>query len=478
MDSIRIRDFLEIPYDELEAMNLEAKKKALDHVPVEKVQAEYSDYLEKEKRIKAVTLCFSDIEGKLHCLDYDKKFFLKSLDNLTFDGSSVRGYSEINESDLRLYPDWYSFRWLPSDVFGPGKVLMFGSVATQDGKLHPSDIRSCLKTSLDAMYAKDKTQYFMAPELEGFVVEGRNAEHDFNEKVGFRFISGGGYYHTLPTDKLKRFIDRAAEAQRSMGFENEKDHPEVAPSQFELNYSYTDALLAGDQIQLYKLACRQIAHDLEMTATFLPKPFIGINGSGMHTNISLCQNGKNLFYDKAGKHNLSLLAWDFIGRILHHAKELCLVPNSSVNAYRRLDPKFEAPNQIRVSATDRSAMVRLPIGNERSTRIEVRSVAPDCNPYLVSYVLLRTGLEGEKAAEVATARETKTILPADIYEAIHYFKESALMSKILTPHVKEKYLEYKQAAADRSPKNLGKNIKNGEVIYHHEITNQILWNSF
>lgn len=477
-ESIKIRDFLEIPYDELEAMNLEAKKKALEKSPLEKVQAEYTQYLEKEKRLKAVTLCFSDIEGRFHCLDYDKKFFLRSQDNLTFDGSSVHGYAEISESDLRLFPDWYSFRWLPSDVFGPGKVLMFASVANQDGKLHPSDMRSCLKTLLDQMYEKDKTQYWLAPEIEGFVVEGRSAEQKFDEKIGFQFISEGGYYHNLPTDKLKKFIDRAAEAQRSMGFENEKDHPEVAPSQFELNYSYTDALLAADQIQIYKLASRQIAQDLDITATFLPKPFVGINGSGMHTNISLSRNGKNLFYAKNSKHNLSKQAWDFIGKILYYAKDICLILNSSVNAYRRLDPKFEAPNQIRVSPTDRSAMIRLPLGNERTTRMEVRSVAPDCNPYMVAYVLLKTGLEGEKCAETTNGAECKNILPADIYEAIQYFRDSDFMAKVLTKEVKEKYLHFKQAAADRSPKNLGKTIKNGEVIYHHEITNQILWNSF
>jgi glutamine synthetase len=469
-----LREFLEISYDELESLNLEAKKKARERLPQEETQAHYSGYLEKEKRIKAVTLCFSDIEGRFHSLDYDKKYFLKSSDNLTFDGSSVRGFTEQHQSDLRLIPDWHTFRWLPADVFGPGKVLMFACVADQHGEPHPSDMRSRLKNLLQEMYLRDKMEFLLAPELEGFVVQGKNAEQNFDEKTGFRFMSEGGYYHTLPTCSLKQFIDRAAEAQRSMGFENEKDHPEVAPSQFELNYSYTEALLAADQIQLYKLTGRQIAHDLNMTATFLPKPFIGINGSGMHTNISLARDGKNLFYAKDGKHNLSLLAWNFIGRLLHHASEICLVFNSSVNAYRRLDPKFEAPNQIRVSATDRGAMIRLPIGNERTTRLEVRSVGPDSNPYLVAYILLRTGLEG--TTEVV--ENGGKILPADIHEALEYFKVSELTTRLLTPAVKEKYIQWKQAAADRVPRNLGKTIKNGEILYHHEITNQVLWNTF
>lgn len=473
----KLREFLEIPYDELEVLNLEAKKKAQERIPLESVQTHYIGYLEKEKRIKAVTLCFSDLEGRFHSLDYDKKYFLKSFDNLTFDGSSVRGFAEQHQSDLRLTPDWHSFRWLPSDVFGPGKVLMFSCVADQHGTPHPSDMRSRLQILLQEMHERKKMQYLLAPELEGFVVQGKNAEQNFDEKVGFQFISEGGYYHTLPTCSLKQFIDRAAEAQRAMGFENEKDHPEVAPSQFELNYSYADALVATDQIQLYKLTCRQIAHDLGMTATFLPKPFIGINGSGMHTNISLAGDGKNLFYAKDGKHNLSPLAWDFIGRLLHHAPEICLAINSSVNAYRRLDPKFEAPNQIRVSATDRGAMIRLPIGNERTTRIEVRSVGPDSNPYLAAYVLLRTGLEGSKGNE-EIANHGGRLLPGDIHEALEHFTASALMTELLTPDVKEKYIQWKRAAANRVPRSLGKTVKNGEILYHHEITNQVLWNAF
>lgn len=474
----KIRDFLEIPYDELEMMNLEAKRRALEREPLEKVQAEYYQYLEREKRIKAVTVCFTDIEGKFHSLDYDKKFFLKSLDNLTFDGSSIRGFAELETSDLRLSPDWYSFRWLPSDVFGCGKVMMFACVQEQSGNPHPCDMRSRLKIALDELYAKDGTRFYLAPELEGFVVQGRNAEQEFDEKLGFTLASKGGYYHTLPICTLKEFIDHAAEAQRAMGFENEKDHPEVAPSQFELNYSYTDALIAGDQVQLYKLTCRQIAHDLDLTATFLPKPFIGINGSGMHTNISLTQKDTNLFYDATGRHHLSTLAWDFVSRILHHANEICLVLNPSVNAYRRLDPHFEAPNQIRVSATDRGAMIRLPLGNAHSTRLEVRSVSPDCNPYLVAYTLLRVGLDGEKSTAIHEHKADCEILPGNIEDAIGYFKTSSLVERILGKQAQQKYVFWKQAVADRAPRCLGKKIKNGEILYNHEVTNQVLWNAF
>ena len=145
-----------------------------------------------------------------------------------------------------------------------------------------------------------------------------------------------------------------------MGFENEKDHPEVAPSQFEINYSYGDAVAAADQIQLYKLICRQIATQMGMTASFLPKPVTGVNGSGMHTNVSVTKDGKNLFWDPNGVEKISGFAWEFVDRILTAGNDLCLLLNASVNAYRRLDPHFEAPNQIKASAVDRGSMVRIP----------------------------------------------------------------------------------------------------------------------
>ena len=168
-----------------------------------------------------------------------------------------------------------------------------------------------------------------------------------------------------------------------MGFQNEKDHPEVAPSQFEINYGYGEVVTAADQIQLYKLICRQVATNMGLTASFLPKPVVGVNGSGMHTNVSISKNGKNLFWDPKGEEKLSKIGWDFVDRILTHGNDICLLLNPSVNAYRRLDPHFEAPNQIKASAVDRGSMVRIPIGNEKSMRVEVRSVAPDANPYMV-----------------------------------------------------------------------------------------------
>jgi glutamine synthetase len=274
------------------------------------------------------------------------------------------------------------------------------------------------------------------------------------------------------------FIDKSAEAQRAMGFKNEKDHPEVAPSQFELNFSYDEVVRICDQIQLYKLVCRQVADNMGITATFLPKPIINTNGSGMHLNLSLGKNGKNIFYDKKGSEELASTAWDVIYKILNHAPEICLVLNSSVNAYRRLDPAFEAPNQIKVSAIDRGSMIRIPVGNEKSARIEIRSVAPDANPYLVLFTILKTIYLGKKLKKSATKRERVRFLPDNIYDAIKLFKGSQLITQILGKTNQEKYAFYKQEAADRSPKKLGKLIKKSEIIFHHEITNQMLWNRF
>ena len=475
-----LKNFLEIPYDELEEKNLEAKDKVAKRTSGDTLQEFYLKYLHDEKTIKAVTVCFSDIEGKLHMLDYDKKFLLKSYDNLTFDGSSIRGFSVVSESDLRLTVDWGSFRWLPSDVFGPGKVIVFGLIKDKDGANYTSDMRGRLKDYCDKLYSKDSMIANVSVECEGFLFQGINAEQNYTSHKGFSLVSSGGYYNSLPKDPLKVFIDNLAEAQRAMAFENEKDHPEVAPSQFELNYSYCDALIAADQLQLYKLVARQVAANMGMTACFLPKPVAGINGSGMHCNMSLSQKGKNLFFDAKGEDGLSKSGWDFVDRLLNSANDICLTLNPSVNAYRRLDPHFEAPNQIKSSAVDRTSMVRIPLGNEKSARIEVRTVAPDANPYLAFLTLLQTGIEGPMTETITSEnRRTRTrFLPDNIYDGIRFFKGSEFITELIGENNKEKIVERKQASADRCPKELGQFVKTSEVLFHHEVTNQYLWSKF
>ncbi len=475
--STELRNFLAIPYDELEEMNLKAKKQRLDRVAPQKIQEERLKYLADEARIKAVTVMFSDLEGRLHMLDYDKKFLLKSYDNLTFDGSSIRGFTAQRESDLRLGLDWAAFYWAPADVFGPGKVLVFGEVIDKNGEPYTADIRSMLKLFANGMHKKHGYTFNAANEIEGFLFQGPEAERIYHQTGKFEYVNTGGYYHSLPGDPLRTFIDTTAEVQRAMGFQNEKDHPEVAPSQFEINYGYAEVVAAADHIQLYKLICRQVARNMGLTASFLPKPVVGVNGSGMHTNVSISQNGKNLFWDPKGEEKLSKLGYEFLDRLLTHGNDLCLVFNASVNAYRRLDPHFEAPNQLKASAVDRGAMIRIPIGNERSMRTEVRAVAPDANPYLVMYSIFKTGLEGE-TAKIKNLRSAERYLPDNIYTAIDNFRKAEWTTKLLGEDVKGRYADLKQASADRCPRLLGTIVKAAEVQFHHEVYNQFLWNLF
>ena len=472
-----LRDFLELSYGELEELNLAAKAQRLARTPMDQLQEERLKYLTDEKRIKAVTVLFSDLEGRLHMLDYDKKFLIKSADNLTFDGSSIRGFTAQRESDLRLAIDWSAFDWAPADFFGPGKVLVFGEVIDKDGSPYSADIRGVLKAFANRMYETDGYTLNAANEIEGFLFQGLDAERRYHETGKFDYVNTGGYYHSLPGDPLRGFIDSVAEVQRAMGFQNEKDHPEVAPSQFEINYSYGEVVAAADTIQLYKLVCRQVATSQGMTASFLPKPVVGVNGNGMHTNISVSKNGKNLFWDPKGEEKLSKFAWNFVDRILTAGNDICLLLNSSVNAYRRLDPHFEAPNQIKASAVDRGSMVRIPIGNEKSSRTEVRSVAPDANPYLVMLSVFRTGLEGTISKEKGL-RQAQKYLPDNIYDAITNFRGSAWTSELLGEDVKARYADLKQGSADRCARLLGTFVKPQEVQYHHEVYNQYLWNLF
>jgi glutamine synthetase len=475
--SNELRNFLALPYDQLEELNLQAKEQRLRRVATHKIQEERLKYLTDEKRIKAVTLLFSDLEGRLHMLDYDKKFLIKSWDNMTFDGSSIRGFTAQRESDLRLGVDWSAFYWGPADVFGPGKILVFGEVIDKGGSPYGADIRGVLKGLAADLYKKDGYTLNAANEIEGFLFDGKDAERHYDETGRFEYVNTGGYYHSLPGDTLRTFIDTTAEVQRAMGFQNEKDHPEVAPSQFEINYGYGEVAAAADQIQLYKLICRQVATNMGLTASFLPKPVVGVNGSGMHTNVSINKAGKNLFWDPKGEEKLSKMGWQFVDRFLTHGNDTCLVFNSSVNAYRRLDPHFEAPNQIKASAVDRGSMIRIPIGNEKSMRVEVRSVAPDANPYLVMLTVFKTGLFGE-TAKIKNLRQAERYLPDNIYDALDNFRKSDWITKLLGEDVKARFAELKQASADRCARLLGTFVKAPEVQYHHDVYNQYLWNKF
>src|ERR1700744_6096226 len=475
--SSEFRSFLELSYEEMEELNLKAKDQRKKRVAPDKLQEERLKYLTDTPGIKAVTVLFSDLEGRLHMLDYDKKFLVKSYDNLTFDGSSIRGFTAQREPDPRLGLGWSPFYWAPADVFGPGKVLVFGEVIDKNGSHYSGDLRGVLKNFADTQFKKNGYNLNAANEIERFLFEGIDAERRFHETGNFEYVNKGGYYHSLPGDPLREFIDTVAEVQRAMGFENEKDHPEVAPSQFEINYTYGDVVTAADQIQLYKLICRQVATQMGMSASFLPKPVVGVNGSGMHTNVSISKGGKNLFWDPKGQEKISTMAWEFVDRILTHGNDICLLLNASVNAYRRLDPHFEAPNQIKASPIDRGSMVRVPLGNERSSRVEVRSVGPDANPYMVMYSIFRTGIEGE-ISKIKDLRQAKRYLPDNVYTAIDDFRRSKWTTTLLGADVKARYADLKQASADRCPRLLGSLIKVPESQFHHDVYNQFLWNQF
>lgn len=477
-------DFVDYSYPELEEMNLKVKKERMSGVTRDEFEKRFVDYLRGEKGVKAVMVCFTDMEGKLHFLDYDKKYLLDAVDNLTFDGSSIKGFTKQKESDLRLKVDWSTFRWVPADIFGSGKVLIFGNVCTQEGKPFEGDFRYVL-AKLAGDLKEHGVTVNVAPEIEGFIFKGIHAEQTYDEKIGFEIATQSGYFNCLPQDILRLFIDKFAEAQRAMAFENEKDHPEVAPAQFELNYKYTDVLEAADQVQIYKLLARQIARKMGFTACFLPKPLQGINGSGMHTNISFFKDGENIFYGDDGKFNVSKTAYKFLTGILYYAKSLCLLMSPSVNAYRRLDPAYEAPNEIKVSLVDRGSMIRIPAGNKGSARVEVRTVAPDASPYICYYGLIKAGLAGMAASDAEFAKFEKKVysgkinfLPGEIYTAIEFFEKSKFMTEILGERNKNMYLDLKKRSADRCPRALGTRIKAGEVLYHHEVTNQFIWGQF
>ena len=305
------RNFLALSYAELEELNLQAKADRANRVAADEIRDKRLKYLTDEKRIKAVTVLFTDLEGRLHLLDYDKKFILGAHENLTFDGSSIRGFTAQKESDLRLGIDWSAFYWVPSDVFGNGKVLVFGNVIDKDGTSYSGDLRGVLKGYAEEQYKKNGYTLNTASEIEGFLFAGKDAERTYHQTGKFEFISYWRILPSLPLDPLRQFIDTSAEVQRAMGFQNEKDHPEVAPSQYEINYSYAEAVAAADQVQLYKLLTRQIANNMGFTACYLPKPIVGVNGSGMHTNVSVSKGKTNLFWEEKGEEQFRSLAGTF-----------------------------------------------------------------------------------------------------------------------------------------------------------------------
>ena len=364
-----LRDFLEIPYEQLEEMNLEVKQARINRETPDKLREARMKYLTDEKRIKAVTVCFTDLEGRLHMLDYDKKYLLKSQDNLTFDGSSVRGFSAQQESDLRLGIDWSRLLLAAGGRVRPRQgagVLPRCWAAT--AQPYAGDLRSMLKKYSDAACSRRTGMVcHVAPEIEGFLFKGRDAERHYNETGKFEYVSIGGLLPLAAGRQAARLHRRRRRGAARDGLPEREGSPRGG------------AQPVRDELQLRRGAHHRRPGAALQAAVppgggqprrappaFLPKPVTGVNGNGMHTNMSFNKGGKNLFWDAKGQENFSKAGWDAIDRILNNADDLCLVLNPSVNAYRRLDPHFEAPNQIKASANNRGAMVRIPTGNEKS----------------------------------------------------------------------------------------------------------------
>ena len=249
-----------------------------------------------------------DLEGRIHLLDYDKKFLVKSYDNLTFDGLSIQELPRSTRATCAWVLDWSAFYMVPADVFGTGKALVFGTVIDKGGEPYSGDMRGVLKDYSDKLYKEKGWTLNAANEIEGFLFKARDAERTYHETGKFEFVNTGGHRLAAGSIRCASSSTPPLEVQRAMGFGRPKRRTtfEVAPSQFEINYGYGEVVAAADQIQLYKLLCRQVAGNMGYTASFLPKPVVGVNGSGMHTNMSISE-ALNLFWDE--KDRRSCRSW-------------------------------------------------------------------------------------------------------------------------------------------------------------------------
>ncbi|MGN1097866.1 MAG: type I glutamate--ammonia ligase [Clostridia bacterium] len=346
----------------------------------------------EENDVKFIRLQFTDVFGQLKNMAITKSQLKKALDNqCMFDGSSIDGFARIEESDMYLYPDLDTFAifpWRPQQ----GKVARFiCDVYKPDGTPFESDPRYILKKTLKE--AADMGYTFnVGPECEFFLfhtdAEGRPTVQT-NDK--------GGYFDLAPIDGGENCRRDICQTLEEMGFEIEASHHEVAAGQHEIDFRYDNALKAADNIITFKLVVKSIAQRHGLHATFMPKPIFGINGSGMHTNMSLMNEaGGNAFYDKDAENGLSDLALNYIGGVLEHIKGITAVTNPTVNSYKRLVPGYEAPCYIAWSASNRSTLIRIPAARGMGTRVELRCPDPTCNPYLALAVILKAGLDGIK----------------------------------------------------------------------------------
>ena len=413
----------------------------------------------EEEDVEFIRLQFSDIFGVLKNVAITSSQLEKALNNqCMFDGSSVEGFARIEESDMYLHPDLDTFAifpWRPQQ----GKVArLICDVYTPDGKPFEGDSRNVLKKVIKE--AADMGYVFdVGPECEFFLFH-----TDDNGLPTTLTHEKAGYFDLGPTDLGENVRRDMVLTLEDMGFEIEASHHEVAPAQHEIDFKYDEALTTADNIETFKLTVKTIAKRHGLYATFMPKPKFGINGSGMHVNMSLATvDGRNIFADEKDALGLSQEAYHFIAGILAHAKGMTAITNPLVNSYKRLVPGYEAPVYIAWSATNRSPLVRIPASRGNGTRIELRNPDPSANPYLVLALCLAAGLDGIKnKLEVPQSvdcnifemtneqREAAGIetLPGDLKEAVDCMKEDGFIREVLGEHIFNKYTDAKLAEWD------------------------------
>ncbi|GFP29970.1 glutamine synthetase [Candidatus Hakubella thermalkaliphila] len=407
----------------------------------------------REEKIRTIQLWFVDILGFLKCISITSRELESAFEyGKGFDGSSIAGFAEAEESDILARPDPSTFYLLPWTVGENIVARMFCDIFTPDGEPYPADPRAILRRVTERARKKGFA-YLVGPELEYFYFG--------SEKVP-EVIDQGGYFELISNDFAETLRNQAVKALETMEIPVEASHHEVSPSQHELDLQYAEALVMADSVVTARMVVKEIASQSGVHATFMPKPLPNVNGSGMHTHQSLFQNGNNAFFDPESEHHLSLVAQQFMAGQLRHVREFCAVTNQWVNSYKRLVPGYEAPVYISWARRNRTALIRVPDyrrGNEKATRIEIRSPDPACNPYLAFAVLLAAGLKGiEEQYELpppvepniykmqATERAERNLeaLPVSLHEARKLMQESELVRQTLGDHVFNKFLINKE----------------------------------
>lgn len=409
----------------------------------------------KEEDVRYLRLMFTDILGTIKNVEVPISQLTKVLDNkMMFDGSSIEGFVRIEESDMYLYPDldtWLIFPWGTEQ----GKIArLICDVYKPDGTPFAGDPRSNLKRVLHKMETLGFTEFNLGPEPEFFLFK-----TDENGKPTFDLNDEGGYFDLAPTDLGEDCRREIVLELEELGFEIEASHHEVAPGQHEIDWKYSNALEACDNIQTFKLIVKTVAHKHGLHATFMPKPVYGVNGSGMHCNMSLFNKEGNAFYDADSESGLSETAYKFIAGLLRHAKAYTAICNPIINSYKRLVPGFEAPVYIAWSTQNRSPLIRIPASRGLSTRVELRSVDPSTNPYLALATLLAAGLDGivnnlDVPAPIdrniyimdAEDRHNNGIydLPKNLAEAIDELSKNELILEALGGHISRSFIEAKE----------------------------------